>query len=449
MVKIIKRKSLGLQPVYDIGVEGDHNFLLESGLIAANCFNKSHSTAYAYVTYQTAYLKANYPTEYMAALLTGNSGNKDKIKIYIARCIDMGINVEPPDINRSHIDFTPVGKKILFGLSAVPNLGDGAIESILMARKENKVDFKSFPDFCSIVDLRTVNRRTLETLIHCGAFDKINENRNQLVQSLDPVISWAQKRAKERISGQMNLFDMLGGGTTGDNSETKSFDTAPRLAQVTDFAPQERLKKEKEILGFYVSANPLNTIKAAVDIVSPVSLAHLGDYKRKKISAIALVSAVKIIMTKKGDAMAFLQLEDLTGQAEGVVFPSTFAEVEEYLQEDARLIFWGKADSKDDKVQFIVESVEPVEEAQMIIVELTVQQARDRRIQNNLKSILQQQAGNDKEGGKIRVVARIGTGEEGKFVRLDRKFWVQNDRAAVTALSNANYQARSTYILPH
>ncbi|MEA5471865.1 OB-fold nucleic acid binding domain-containing protein [Spirulina sp. 06S082] len=448
MVKIIKRKSLGLQPVYDIGVEGDHNFLLESGLIAANCFNKSHSTAYAYVTYQTAYLKANYPTEYMAALLTGNSGNKDKIKSYIARCIDMGINVSPPDINRSNIDFTPVGKTILFGLSAVPNLGDGAIESILIARKENKGEFKSFSDFCSIVDLRTVNRRTLETLIHCGAFDKINENRNQLVQSLDPVISWAQKRAKERTSGQMNLFDILGGGT-GNNSETKSFDTAPVLAQTADFSPQERLKKEKEILGFYVSANPLNTIKPAVDIVSPVSLAHLEDHKRQKISAIALISAVKTIMTKKGDAMAFLQLEDLTGQAEGVVFPSAFGEVEEYLQDDARLIFWGKAESKDGKVQFIVESVAPVEDVRMIMVELTVQEARDRRIQNNLKSILQQQAGNDTEGIKIPVVARIGTGPEGKLVRLDRKFWVQNDRAAVTALNNANYQARSEYILPH
>ena len=357
-----------------------------------------------------------------------------------------GIDVEPPDINRSNIDFTPVGKKILFGLSAVPNLGDGAIESILIARRENEGEFKSLSDFCSKVDLRTVNRRTLETLIHCGAFDKMHDNRSQLVEYLDAVISWGQKRAKERNSGQMNLFDMVG----GNDGKAKSFDTAPLLPQVVDYSPQEKLKKEKEILGFYVSANPLNTIKPAVAIVAPVSLSNLSDCKkRQKISAIALISSVKTIMTKKGDPMAFLQLEDLSGQVEGVVFPSAFEEVEEYLQEDARLIFWGNADRKNDKVQFIVESVEPVEEVKMVMIELSIQQARDRRSQENLQSILKQQAGNNREEAKIPVVARIGTGSEGKLVRLDRKFWVQNDRAAVTALNNANYTARSEFILPH
>ncbi|MEM9538453.1 MAG: OB-fold nucleic acid binding domain-containing protein [Cyanobacteria bacterium P01_E01_bin.42] len=447
MVKIIKRTSLGFQPVYDIGVERDHNFLLESGLVASNCFNKSHSTAYAYVTYQTAYLKANYPAEYMAALLTGNSGNKDKVKSYIAKCVKMGINVEPPDINRSNIDFTPVGQKILFGLSAVPQLGEGAIESILAARRENDGQFNSFSDFCSKVDLRTVNRRTLETLIYCGAFDKMHDNRHQLVQYLDSVISWAQQRAKERNSGQMNLFDMLGGGT-GENGETQSFDTAPLLPKVEDLSTQDKLKKEKEILGFYVSENPLNTIKHALDIISPASLSNLGDFKkRQKISAIALIASVKKIMTKKGDPMAFLQLEDLSGQVEGVVFPSAFGEIEEYLEDDARLIFWGNADKKDDKVQFIVESVEPVEEVKMVMVELTIQEARDRRVQAQLKDILQKHAGNKADGAKIPVVARIGRGQDSKLVRLDRKFWVQNDNIAVTALKNANYEARSEYIL--
>ncbi|NET61449.1 MAG: trans-splicing intein-formed DNA polymerase III subunit alpha C-terminal partner DnaE-C, partial [Symploca sp. SIO2E6] len=134
MVKIIGRKSLGNQPVYDIGVEQDHNFILANGTVAANCFNKSHSTAYGYVTYQTAYLKANYPVEYMAALLTASSGNSDKVQKYIATCSTMLIEVEPPDINRSDLDFTPVSQKILFGLSAIRNLGQGAIECILEAR---------------------------------------------------------------------------------------------------------------------------------------------------------------------------------------------------------------------------------------------------------------------------------------------------------------------------
>lgn len=135
-MKIVRRRLVGWQAVYDIGLAGDHNFLLANGAIAANCFNKSHSTAYGYVTYQTAFLKANFPVEYMAALLTANSGDQDKVQRYIATCLSMGIEVLPPDVNRSDIDFTPVGDKILFGLSAVRNVGQGVIEAILQARAE-------------------------------------------------------------------------------------------------------------------------------------------------------------------------------------------------------------------------------------------------------------------------------------------------------------------------
>jgi hypothetical protein len=137
MAKIISRQSLGVQPVYDIGVAQDHNFLLANSLVASNCFNKSHSTAYGFVTFQTAYLKANYPVEYMAALLTSNSGDQDKVQMHIANCIAMGIEVLPPDVNRSLVDFTPEDKSILFGLSAVRNVGLGAIECILKNREED------------------------------------------------------------------------------------------------------------------------------------------------------------------------------------------------------------------------------------------------------------------------------------------------------------------------
>ncbi|NEQ26435.1 MAG: trans-splicing intein-formed DNA polymerase III subunit alpha C-terminal partner DnaE-C, partial [Microcoleus sp. SIO2G3] len=209
MVKIIGRKSLGIQPVYDIGVEHNHNFILANGKVASNCFNKSHSTAYGYVTYQTAYLKANYPVEYMAALLTASSGSQDKVQKYIGTCSSMGIDVLQPDINRSEIDFTPVAGKILFGLSAVRNLGQGAIECILNARNTDGA-FKSLADLCDRVDLRAVNRRALEALIYSGAFDSISPNRKQLIENLEALISWAQDRAKDRDSGQTNIFDILG-----------------------------------------------------------------------------------------------------------------------------------------------------------------------------------------------------------------------------------------------
>ena len=176
MVKIISRQKIGTQALYDIGVPKDHNFLLKNGAVASNCFNKSHSMAYGYVTYQTAYLKANYPVEYMAALLTANSGNQDKVQKYIATCMNMNIQVEPPDLNRSEIDFTPVDGKILFGLSAVRNLGQGAIECILEARNEDG-PFESLADLCDRVDLRAVNKRALEALVKCGALDRIEPNR--------------------------------------------------------------------------------------------------------------------------------------------------------------------------------------------------------------------------------------------------------------------------------
>ncbi|MFM7442252.1 MAG: trans-splicing intein-formed DNA polymerase III subunit alpha C-terminal partner DnaE-C, partial [Snowella sp.] len=167
----------------------------------SNCFNKSHSTAYAYVTYQTAYLKANYPVEYMTALLTASSDSQDKVEKYRENCQKMGINVEPPDINRSDKNFKPVGRRIIFGLSAVKNLGEGAIITILKSRKEAGGKFESFADFCLRIDLRVVNRRALETLIFSGAFDGLQPNRKQLIQDLDLVINWAQKRTKEKESG--------------------------------------------------------------------------------------------------------------------------------------------------------------------------------------------------------------------------------------------------------
>jgi DNA polymerase III subunit alpha len=150
VVKVIARQSLGIQPVYDIGMAKDHNFLLADRFVASNCFNKSHSTAYAYVTYQTAFLKANYPVEYMAALLTANSGDQDKVTKYLSNCEQtLSIKVEPPDINRSNINFTPVmgQKSILFGLSAIKNVGEGAIEAILASRQEGG-EFSSLADLC-------------------------------------------------------------------------------------------------------------------------------------------------------------------------------------------------------------------------------------------------------------------------------------------------------------
>jgi DNA polymerase III subunit alpha len=441
MVKVITRKYIGKENVYDIGVERDHNFAIKNGLIASNCFNKSHSTAYAYVTYQTAYLKANYPLEYMAALLTANSGDTDKVQRYINNCTNMGIQIEPPDINSSGLDFTPVAGKILFGFTAVRNVGQNAIACVLSAKNEGG-EFKSLGDFCDRVDLRAINRRTLESLIYCGAFDKIEPNRQQLINDLELVYDWAQSRAKDRASGQGNLFDLLGGfSPNSTKTANNAFETAPKAKAVLDFPPQEKLRWEKELLGFYVSDHPLKSLRKIAPLLTPINLSQLSEQREEtKLCLVIMLNNVKKVMTKKGDQMAILQIEDLTAQSEAVVFPKTYERISFLLEVDARLIIWGKVDRRDEQTQLIVEDAEPVETVQMVMVELNPQQASNIEELHRLKTVLQEQSG-DKEKAKMPVIGIVQTENSRKLVRLGWQFCVQDSRITVQALQNARFPA--------
>ena len=407
-------------------------------LFAEYCFNKSHSTAYGYVTYQTAYLKANFPVEYMTAVLTANSGDQDKVQRYIGSCLAMKIQVEPPDVNRSGVDFTPQETSILFGLAAVRNVGIGPVESILRAREAG--DFKSLADLCDRVDSRSVNRRALESLIYCGAFDKLEPNRQQLIKDLELLLDWAQSRAKDRASGQGNLFDLFGGAV----KQTSSFETAPKAPPTPDFAQQEKLRLEKEVLGFYISDHPLKTIQAAARVLAPINLGDLSDYAEgAMVSAVVMVTSVKPVTTKKGDRMAIIQLEDLTGSTEAVVFPKSFDRVKDAILPDARLMIWGKVDRRDDQVQFIVEDAEPIDSVQMVMVELNPQVASDISQQHRLRTVLLQNRGEENQA-KVSVVAVVTHQEKRHFVRFGPQFRVQDHQSAVNALVKAGFQARSS-----
>ncbi|NJL10627.1 MAG: trans-splicing intein-formed DNA polymerase III subunit alpha C-terminal partner DnaE-C [Calothrix sp. SM1_7_51] len=453
MVKITTRKTLSTQNVYDIGLESDHNFIIKNGLVASNCFNKSHSTAYGYVTYQTAYLKANYPLEYMAALLTANSDDTEKVQKYISTCVAMGIHIEPPDINRSEINFTPANDKILFGFSAVRNVGQNAINAILAARTESG-NFKTLGDFCDRVDLSCVNRRTLQSLVYCGAFDKMNPNRNQLLQDLELVYDWAQSRAKDRAVGQGNLFDLLGGGfaSSTNNINTGGFDMAPKSKPVNDLPPQEKLRMEKELLGFYVSDHPLKSTMQSAKILAPINLSQLEQHvkdqqgkdpqgKDMTICVVVMLNNVKKVLTKKGDPMAILTVEDLTKSSEAVVFSKTYERIGGLLQVEAQLIIWGKADKRDDQTQLIVEDAEPVDTVKLLVVEITPQQASNIEQRDMLRNILREHAG-DKDKPKIPVIGIVQAGNYRQLVRFGKQFWVQDPRATYMALTNAGFPAQ-------
>ena len=420
-------------------------------LFAEYCFNKSHSTAYGAVTYQTAYLKAHYPVAYMAALLTVNSGDSAKVQRYIANCNAMGIEVMPPDVNASGIDFTPVGDRILFGLSAVRNLGDGAIRQLIEARSGDG-RFNSLAELCDRLPGQQLNRRALEALIHSGALDALEPlgNRAQLMADLDLVIDWASSRAKDRASGQGNLFDLFGATAAADTAGGSDpagladISTAPKAAPVRDYPPTEKLRLEKELVGFYLSDHPLKQLAQQVKLLSPVALGNLEEMADKaKVSAIVMVPELRQVNTRKGDRMAVLQLEDLTGSCEAVVFPKSYARLADHLMVDARLLVWASVDRRDDRVQLIVEDCRSIDDLQLLMVDLPADQAADIAIQHRLRECLNcHKPPQDEAGLRVPVVALVRQAGQTRFVRLGPQFCVGDVGAALDTLIAADFQAR-------
>ncbi|MGI8960747.1 MAG: DNA polymerase III subunit alpha [Bryobacteraceae bacterium] len=294
-------------------------------------FNKSHSAAYAYLAYVTAYLKAHYSVEFMSALLTSEAGNTDKIVKYINECREMGIPVLPPDVNQSDCDFTPTRDAIRFGLGAVKNVGQGAVQAIVAARQEGG-PFSSIYNFCERVNLGGVNRRVMESLIKAGAFDSTAANRAQLTEALDRALESGLRTSRDRAMGQHGLFGLVAG-------DHKTEHPLPRLQ---DWTMEEKLAGEREVLGIYVSGHPLDRFKDKVAELATHFTDKLDNLERN--TPVALCGILTNIVRKtnrEGKYWAALKLDDGRGAADGMVFANRYEEQLSCLMEDAAVFVRG------------------------------------------------------------------------------------------------------------
>jgi DNA polymerase-3 subunit alpha len=309
-------------------------------------FNKAHATCYGLIAYQTAYLKANYTVEYMTSVLTAFRSNEEKVAAAIAECRRLGIAVLPPDVHASHLEFTVEGDAIRFGLLAVKNVGQGAIESIIAARDEGG-DFRSLTDFCTRIDLRLCNRKVLEALIKVGALGSMGHPA-QLLLGLDDAIGSAQATQRDRVTGQTSLFDL--GAADADVFERP-------LPAATEVPMRERLRWEKELLGLYLSEHPMGEV---AEQVGRFVNAYSGDLKDESLDGQrvvvgGIVTGVRTVVTKRNETMAIVTLEDLQGTVEVVVFPRLYETTRPTWRDGSILLVAGRVDHRGEDTSLLAD----------------------------------------------------------------------------------------------
>lgn len=340
-------------------------------------FNKSHAADYAMITVQTAYLKAHYPVEYMAALLLVERDKTEKVVNFINECRRMGVDVLPPDVNYSGLDFeiqerpadvtsqahrdstlaynfpVPPGSAIRFGMAATKNVGEGPVQAIIAARAAGGA-FTSLEDFCDRVDLRTVGKRPLECLIKVGAFDRFGK-RSQLLEVIDQMVGSSGHVHDTRASGQLSIFDLLGNGGGASLAQISPI----RLPNIEEVKGKEKLMWEKELLGVYAQSHPTQQMEIDLRRYVTCLCGELDEsYDGKNVVLGGMLVSVRVINTKKGDQMAFIQVEDMQGQCEVVAFPRTYAEVKDKLIPDTIMLFKGKAQTREGQTSLLLDSLQ-------------------------------------------------------------------------------------------
>lgn len=394
---------------------------------AAYCFNRSHSAAYAFVAYQTAYLKAHYPVEYMSALLSSVSSDQEKTQLYIGECQKMGIKVLAPDVNKSNAKFTPDGNNIRFGLASIKNVGEGVIELIEKERETQDGEFKSLYDFCTRIDYKSYNTRTLESLIKSGAFANIEKSRKQLIENLEPLIASAKRQSEAKSLGQASLF---AGMTTSTGVD---LDTYTLTGSDEEFDDKQVQAFEKEYLGFYVTSHPLSSIIDKLPFLTTHNIAELKDMPNDKpVTICGLLTQVRQIPTKK-DPTKFLKagiIEDLTGKVEFVAFHKTLINYNSFIESEKKVILSGKVQKRDeDQYNIIVDSVKPVDNSSIVTISLKDEMKFEELV--GLKDVLAHFKGGDPLVMSVKE-------PDGKDTRIlcDSHFWVEASNDLVHAVNN-------------
>lgn len=400
-------------------------------------FNKSHSTAYAMISYRTAYLKANYPVEFMTALLTSERDNTDKIVEYINEASRMGLEVLPPDINESDALFKVVDPKtIRFGLLAVKNVGAGAVESIVEARKNGH--FKSLEDLCKRIDLRLANRKVLESLIKCGALDTFKMPRAQMVAGLDSILESSSKAQREIARGQLSFFDQ----GLSHNGFKEALNNIPH---VKEWPEPQLLAFEKEMLGFYVTGHPLARYASQLKRFTSTSIAKLPQHiDGEEIKIVALIAKIKHTLTRaKQEKMAILKLEDLEGVVEALVFPQAFQKISSCILPNVVVLVRGRLNLKEDVPKIVVNDMLPVDEIYRLISAMNINLAGIREnLFESLKELL------SSYHGSTPVYLHIDTPTKSKIhVVVGEEYFVQPSEKLISDIENLLGAERLSLVL--
>ena len=392
-------------------------------------FNKSHSTAYAYIAYKTAYLKTYYPAEFMAANLTSEMTNTDRVVFLTNDCRKMGIEVLPPDVNSSEANFYPRENSVVFGLNAIKNVGLKAAENIAAERKEEG-EFESLFDFVKRVDLRLVNRKVLESLIKAGAMDSLPGTRAQKFEAIDNALQFGQKYQAQIDDTQVDLFSVGGG-------QPESVMSIPSLPEIESWTNQQRMKAEKEILGYYLTGHPLEKYRDILYAFDNIDLSDPGSVKNTDpIRVGGLISELKIHYTKRDNReMAFVTLEGLHGEAEVVVFPDVYAETKKFVQPEKMVFIEGRVSDQirdEEEIKLIAASVIPLNQArEKYASNLHINLEVDKMKTTDVESLKRLMARYD---GDCSLLFHINTATQNTRLVRARKFAVNPDTQLLETL---------------